>query len=74
MINQLVFLLPVFIWLAVLTYYLYKTVDHYQKLVKGSGRENLAKVLDKILEESYLNKTKINEVKANLQKQIDQSV
>ncbi|MBI3379606.1 DUF4446 family protein [Candidatus Gottesmanbacteria bacterium] len=72
--NVWVILLPFFVWLVVLTYYLYKTVDHYQRLVQRTNRDNLTEILDKILEELNLNKTKIAELRETLQKQIEQSI
>lgn len=72
--NLLVLLLPVFVWLFILTYYLYKTIHHYQKLVKGSQKRNLTDVLDKILEDLNVNTNNIDELKENLKKQIDQNV
>ena len=69
-----VFLLPVFIWLVVLTYYLYKITAHYQRLVKATQQDNLIKALDKILEKLESNKIKINELEDSLQKQINQSI
>ncbi len=72
--NQWALFLPVFVWLAVLTYYLYKTANHYHKLVKGTQRENLTQVLEKILEELNLNKASVAALKKNLQEEIDQGV
>lgn len=64
----------VFIWLIILTYYLYKTILHYQRLVKGTNNENLTKILDKILDELNLNKKAIDKLDISLQKQIEKSV
>lgn len=72
--NQWVLFLPVFVWLAVLTYYLSKTANHYQKLMKGTGRGNLTQVLEKILEELNLNKASVAALTKSLQEEIDQSV
>lgn len=72
--NPLVIFLPVFIWLVALTYYLYKTINHYNSLVKATQRDNLTEALDKILEELNLSKTQFKELRATLQKQIDQSI
>lgn len=69
-----VFLLPVFIWLVVLTYYLYKTVKHYHNLVSGTQRTNLSEVLDKILTELNLNKGRMTDLEKSLQREISQSV
>lgn len=65
--------LPVFIWLAVLTYYLYKTTDHYNRLVKGRNGDNLSRVLGEILEELNLNKANIEKLRESLQGEIEQS-
>ena len=67
-----VLLLPVFIWLVALTYYLYKTVDHYGKLVKGTSRDNLTDVLNKILDRLNFDRANIKKLEETLQKQIDQ--
>lgn len=69
-----VLLLPVFIWLVALTYYLYKTVDHYGKLVKGTSRDNLTDILNKILDRLNLDRASIKKLEETLQAQIDQSI
>lgn len=74
MIIQWVLMFAVFIWLIILTYYLYKTILHYQRLVKGTNNENLTKILDKILGELNLDKKAIDKLDISLQKQIEKSV
>lgn len=72
--DQLVLLIPVFIWLAILTYYLYKVSAHYQRLTGVTGQDNLTKALDKILDELYLNKAKTEELSGKLRKLVGQNV
>lgn len=67
-------LIPVFIWLAILTYYLSKVSAHYQRLTGATGQNNLTKVLDKILDELYSNKAKTEEISKTLHKEIEQNV
>jgi len=71
---QQALLIPVFIWLVILTYYLYKISAHYQRLTQATGEDNLTKVLDKILDELYLNKTKTEEVAGKLRELVAQNV
>lgn len=62
------------IWLGIVSYYLYRTIAHYQRLVKGTQKDNLIKSLDNILEEQSLTKSKIGKLEEGLQKQIKNSV
>jgi hypothetical protein len=51
--NNLFFALPgfIFLWLGILTFFLFRTVRHYQKLTKGIEGKNLQAVLEKILKD-----------------------
>lgn len=72
--NSLVLILPLLVWLVILTYYLYKSISHYQRLTKDTHKDDLVKILDEILEELKIQKRGINELRDNLQKQIQHSV
>ena len=74
MIIQWVLMFAVIIWLIILTYYLNKTVLHYQRLVKGTDNKNLTVILDKILDELNLNKNILDKQDISLQKQIEKSI
>lgn len=71
---QWVLIIAVLIWLAVLTYYLFKTNLHYKRLVKGANNDDLSKILDKILDELNLNKKTLDNLDISLQKQIEKSI
>lgn len=68
-----IFFIAITVWLAILTFYLYKTVNHYKSLTKGTVKENLTKILDKILEGLALDKKKTAELTDKLQQQIEAS-
>lgn len=71
---QWILVIVVIIWLGVITFYLYGTVIHYQRLVKGTQTDNLTKILNNILEEQNLSKLKFEKLDEKLQKQIKNSV
>ncbi len=71
---QWVLMFAVFIWLIILTYFLYKTILHCQRLVKGTNNENLTKILDKLTGELTLDKKAIDKLDISLQNQIEKSV
>ncbi len=72
--SESVLLIPVFVWLAVLTYYLYKTRSHYKKLVKNTKREDLMQVLDEVLKQLNGNKQELEKLASKLQIQIDDGI
>lgn len=61
------FIISAFIWLIVLSYYLYQTIVHYRKLVEGVKKENLADILDNILAKLKENKVSIEGINGKLQ-------
>lgn len=72
MINQLFFVLflVIVVWLGILSYYLYKTVAHYKKLVTGTRKETLAEILSSVM-------TQLEERKkdsGSLRKDLDQLI
>ena len=71
---QWVLIIAVFIWLILLTYYLFKSNLHYKRLVKGANNDDLTKILDKILDELDLNKKTLDNLDISLQKQIEKSI
>lgn len=74
MINQLLLLIPVIVWLAVLTYYLFRSISHYRRLTKDAQQADLMKILDKILAESSFNKSEIKKLEENLEDQVKKSI
>lgn len=54
-------------WLSVLSFYLYKTINHYNKLINLSKEDNLSSVLEKIIKELNVNKEEIE----NLRREIE---
>ncbi|MGB9706589.1 MAG: DUF4446 family protein [Microgenomates group bacterium] len=45
----MIFLSLVFVWLGVLTFFLWQTVRHYKKLTEGVEKKDLRSVLEKLL-------------------------
>ncbi|MGB9911375.1 MAG: DUF4446 family protein [Microgenomates group bacterium] len=50
------------IWLVFLTFFLFKTVNHYKKLTEGVEKKDLKSVLEKILSNLKYDSQRINEV------------
>lgn len=57
-----VILLILLLWLVVLSFFLWRTLEHYNKLTKDVTSENLKEVLEKILENLNLSGKRINEL------------
>ena len=55
-------LIGVFLWLVVLSLYIYQTSVQYQRLVKGTTKEGLSDILNKILNNQDVQKKEIDEV------------
>ena len=55
-------LLALFVWLALLSYYLNKTVSHYKKLTKGSDNIDLQNVLENITEKQSQEEKRLSQV------------
>lgn len=56
----------IFIWLSVVTFYLYKTINHYNKLTNGLKKEKLEDILNLIIAEFGENKKKLTEIKKQI--------
>lgn len=50
------------IWLAVLSFFLYRATAHYDHLTKGVAKEDLRAVLEKVLTQINLSEEKIDEL------------
>lgn len=69
MYNLVIFaIVIILVWLAGLSFFLYKINLHYQKLVDGTGKKNLTEVLDKILSSLNLDKKNIETLTTQLDK------
>lgn len=66
--NIYIFIFAIIIWLAVVSYYLYKTVAHYNKLIQYTDKKSLTEVLDKIFIKLSDNKKHIDGLKDELSK------
>ena len=68
MSNNLLFLLAgfIFLWLGILTFFLFRAIRHYQKLTEGIEKKHLQAVLEKILKDLGEKEKQIN----NLLKQV----
>lgn len=60
--------LVLFIWLAVLTFYIFRLSTHYNSLTSGVGKKNLMLILDGILAELDLAKKDIASIKVQYDK------
>ncbi|MBI2617316.1 DUF4446 family protein [Candidatus Gottesmanbacteria bacterium] len=54
------------VWLVLLSVYVYRVKRHYDQLVKGSKKETLSEVLDRILQELDKNKRVSSDLDAKL--------
>ncbi len=61
-----VFVALFFIWLGLLSYFVYKNIVHYNKLVGRGGRENLQKILEKILEGEKISQLKTDQLQGRI--------
>lgn len=73
---QLFFVLAfiVIIWLLGVTFFLYKSVSHYNRLVKGKDKKTLTELLEKILKESDATKEEIEDLKKKVNQIEDQAL
>jgi hypothetical protein len=61
--GLLAFLLTLaLIWLAVLTFYLYKIKQHYHTLTQGVNKKNLETILDNLMKDVYNAKSDITKL------------
>ena len=58
----------VFVWLAVLSVFLFQAVAHYRKLTAGTNREDLQSVLEKILAEQGVEVRRVDEILKRVEK------
>ena len=59
-------LIGIFLWLVVLSLYIYQTSAQYKRLVKGTTKESLSDILDKILNTADAQKKEIDEGRVKL--------
>lgn len=60
----------VFVWLAALSFFLYSSVSHYRRLTAGTKKEDLASVLDKILEEEKVTEKRLEELVKRIEEEV----
>lgn len=58
----------VFVWLAVLSVFLFQAVVHYRKLTAGTNKEDLQSVLEKILTEQGIELKRVDEIIKGIEK------
>jgi len=70
MSNNLLFLLVgfIFLWLGILTFFLFRTIKHYQKLTEGIEKKHLQAVLEKILKDLGEKEKQIEELLKQVEK------
>jgi len=68
--DNLLFLLTsfIFLWLGVLTFFLFRMLRHYQKLTKGIEGKHLQAVLEKILKDLGEEERKTREILKDLKR------
>src|SRR3989304_3704961 len=64
----LVAFLIFFLWLSLLSFFLYRAVGHYRRLTQGIVKEDLKTVLEKILSKVDFSEAKIEELVSHCQK------
>ena len=52
----------VFVWLGALSFFLFRTVMHYRRLIAGAGKGDLVSILEKILKKEELTEKRIDEI------------
>lgn len=63
----LIVLIALFIWLGLVSFFLYRIISHYNRLTKDVGKGDLKAVLEKILTKSELSQEKISELSKKCQ-------
>lgn len=58
----------IFVWLAASSFFLWRTISHYQKLTSGVAKKQLGEVLEKIIRQLSSEGKKINVVAKKLEK------
>lgn len=58
----------IFVWLAALTWFLYRTFAHYQRLTSGVTKKDLKSVLEKLLKDAEEEEKRINGLVKQLEK------
>ena len=63
--NSIIFLVVIigFVWLAALTFFFWRVLDHYNKLTRGVSNKTLKTVLEDILRDVELSKKDIDYLK-----------
>ena len=56
------------VWLLVISFFLYKNIAHYNRLLGKDKKESLKEVLDKILEEAKVSKEEIKSLQAKTER------
>lgn len=67
--TALIFFGLIFIWLAALTFFLYKTFNHYHKITKGVDGKTLTSVLEKLISDFTKTEKDVLQISSRLQKQ-----
>ncbi len=66
--NIYIFIFAIIVWLAVISYFLYKTIAHYNKLTQSTQKKELMLILDNILSTIKENGKESSELKEELHK------
>ena len=68
-------LLSVFFgWLLILTYYVFKTRNHYLRLVERTGKQKIDEILEQLISNEQKNNVRISEIKKEVNNIIQDSV
>lgn len=62
-----------FVWLVLLSYFVFSTRKHYRNLINKTGKQKLDEILDVILEESKKNRQESEEIKKQLIQLLERS-
>lgn len=63
----------IFIWLAALTFFLYKTLNHYNKITKGIDGKTLTSVLEKLISDFTKTEKEVSQIGSRLKKQEEEA-
>ncbi|MBI2622245.1 DUF4446 family protein [Candidatus Microgenomates bacterium] len=67
--NVIIFLLAfIVVWITILTFFLWQSVGHYNKLTRGMSSKTLKEILESILEHAGISQQRIDELATRCQK------
>lgn len=62
-----IFLGIILVWLLGISFFLFKSINHYRKLVKNGKSDNLQEILEKILKDDKISQEEIDKLKKRVE-------